>query len=159
MLAQRQEPVVGWLTGPDEGAQWPGVLLHRDAFVVDAPLEVLQEPSGGLAVVLGSALRRIAEIRVIADHSTSPSHATAMVRLADDEPEARSVVIDRPAVIESWRAGDPLWSTLRSLGVVPTRWPDSPGRGLAGHTEPSAIAVKTVQADPADWCTIFWWLC
>jgi hypothetical protein len=155
-VSRRHAPIVGWLATADEC--WPGVQLYRDAFVVDAPLGVLQAPPGDLTVVLGSVARPIAEILVIEESRTSPARATAMIRLVR-EHGAQRVAVDRTAVIAAWTSAVPLWETLRDMGFVPAQWPDQPvGRPIA-RVAPSAIAVKTVPAAPADWCTIFWWLC
>ena len=155
-MSRRYAPSVGWLATADE--RWPGVQLHRDAFVVDAPLGVLQAPPGDLAVFLGSVARPIAEILVIEESHTSPARATAMIRLVQ-ELGARTVAVDRTAVIEAWNSAVPLWDTLRDMGFVPAQWPDRPVVRPVARVAPSVIAVKTVPAAPADWCTIFWWLC
>jgi len=138
--------------------RWPGVQLHRDAFVVDAPLGVLQAPPGDLTVLHGSVARPIAEILVIEEPRTTPARATAMIRLVQ-ELGARTVTVDRTAVIASWSSAVPLWDTLRDMGFVPAEWPGRPVVRPVALVAPSVIAVKTVPAAPADWCTIFWWLC
>jgi hypothetical protein len=134
------------------------VQLQPDALVVEAPLDVLQTPPPDLTVLLGPDAHRIAEILVIDEASTVPGQATAMIRLVR-ACRGEPVAVDRAAVIAAWNSGVPLWDTLRDMDIVPTHWPDPPIGRPAAAVEPSAIAVKTVQADPADWCTIFWWLC
>lgn len=161
---------VGWLSSPRTGGRWPGVQLHHDAFVVHADPSVLQHPPGDLVVQLGGAPRRIDEILLIGE--PAPDHrATAMIRLSrraevgvDDDgmDTAPTVVVDRAAVTRTWADRRPLWPTLQELGLVPREWPEpTVAKGSVGEPAggPAAIAVKSVTAGPADWCTIFWWLC
>jgi hypothetical protein len=161
-MSQRGEPVVGWLaTGHGPEQWWPGVLMHPGAFLVRAPAELLHDPAGDLTVSLGTAERAVGEIRIIdgpARQAPSP-HSTAMIRLLMGEPDAGSVTLDRIAVTAGWVNGETTWSLLRQMGILPVRWPDPPAVRRPSGLEPGPIAVKTVQAAPADWCTIFWWLC
>ncbi|HEY5877296.1 MAG TPA: hypothetical protein VIU11_00195 [Nakamurella sp.] len=157
MVSRQQDPIVGWLSMASTGQAWPGVLVHRDAFVVDAPTEVLHHPAD-LSVRFGAYPNPIIEILIIDDGPTDSGRATAMLRLTREEPATASVTLDRAAVDAGWRAGRPTWNLLQDQGVVPDRWPPAPEVAPAA-VESAPIAVKTVQAAPADWCTIFWWLC
>lgn len=156
MVSRQQDPIVGWLSTASSGQDWPGVLLHRDAFVVDAPAEVLHHPSA-LSVRFGGDPNPIAEVLIIDDGRSDRGRSTAMLRLSREETATVSVPLDRAAVRAEWRAGRPTWHILRDQGVVPDRWPAPPE--VARPVESAPIAVKTVHAAPADWCTIFWWLC
>ena len=182
MVSQRREPVVGWLATGKGDELWPGVLLHPDAFVVRAPTQVLHDPDGQLSVILGLSARPVGEILIIDDagpsteapsthdtatHDTATqdtaaqaaTHDTAMIRLRHHEPGAASITLDRASVVAEWSTGATTWSMLRGTGVLPARWPEPPAGRRPGGVEPGPIAVKAVQAAPADWCTIFWWLC
>lgn len=173
MVSQRREPVVGWLATGKGDERWPGVLLHPDAFVVRAPTQILHDPAGQLSVILGLSARPVGEILIIdgagpsteapstrdtATHDTS-THDTAMIRLRHQEPGTASVTLDRATVVARWSTGATTWSMLRGAGVLPARWPEPPAGRRPRGVEPGPIAVKVVQAAPADWCTIFWWLC
>lgn len=146
------------MSSPATNGRWPGVLLYRDAFLVDADPAVLQEPPGDLLVHVDGAARSIDEILLIAEPDARDRTA-AMVRLAQPVADARAVAVDRAAVTRAWTDRQPLWSTLRDLGVVPAVWPEPAGPIGPATDRLSAIPVKAVTADPADWCTIFWWLC
>jgi hypothetical protein len=140
------------------GGRWPGVLLHPDAFLVHADPSVLRRPPGDLVVHVGGATRAIDEILLIAE--PVPQDRTAgMVRLAQPVRDAATVVVDRAAVTRAWSDRRPLWAALRDLGVVPADRPEPADPIDAPADRLAAIPVKSVTADPADWCTIFWWLC
>lgn len=156
----------GWLLSAAADARWPGVLLHRDAFVAHVEPGRLLEPPGDLVVVVDGAAWPVAEILLIeeriaepADRSVPPDGQVAMVRLAEPVPSAVSVVVPRAALERAWREGRSMWSTLRELGVHAGGEPAPIPSPATGPDLPAAIPVKVVTADPFDWCTIFWWLC
>lgn len=155
-MSSGQGPVVGWMSWSTAG-QWPGVLLHRDALVVQAPADVLASPPGDLVVQVGTETRQVAEVLTIVERSTGVI-ATGMIRLAEGVDGAPSVRVDRAAVARAWTDGLPLWSVLRSLRVVPVCWPAGVRPRTTFAARPAVIAVKSVAAIPANWCTIFWWL-
>lgn len=156
-LPHAHGPVVGWMSSHRTGGRWPGVLLHHDAFLVFAEPQVLQEPPGDLVVRVGEASRAIDEILLITEPGPA-DRAAGMVRLAHPVENAPTVVIDLVSLTRAWSDQRSLWSSLRDLGVVPADWPARTVPTTAAD-RPAAIAVKSVPAGPADWCTIFWWLC
>lgn len=156
----------GWLSSAAADVRWPGVLLHRDAFVALVNPLRLQEPPGDVVVVVEGATRLVAEILLIDERieqrsgwAVPPDRGVAMVRLAEPVPNTSSVFVPRAAVGRAWREGRPMWSTMLDLGVIPADEPAPVTTPLPGPDRPSAIPVKVVTADPLDWCTIFWWLC
>lgn len=157
-MSDGRDPEVGWLSSYRTGDQWPGVLLHRDAFLVHADPALLREPPGDLVVQVGGAPRTVDEILLI-DESAVDGRATAMVRLDGGVESVGPVVVDRGAVTRAWTEGRSLWPTLRESGVVPDSWPEPTGPVPAVADRPATIGVKSVTATPEDWCTIFWWLC
>ncbi len=140
------------------GGRWPGVLLHPDAFLVHAVPSVLAEPPGDLVVHVGGTTRTVAEILLIAEPVVA-GRAAGMIRLTQPVERCPAVAVDRAAITRAWADGRPLWSTLLDRGVVPAEWPEPTRSIVAPADRPAAIAVKSVAAGPADWCTIFWWLC
>lgn len=156
----------GWLFSAAADVRWPGVLLHRDAFIAHIEPDRLQEPPGDLVVHLDGATWPVAEILLIDERIAEPTgpgvrpdRQVVMVRLAQPVRRATSVVVPRAAVGRAWREGRPMWSTLVERGVLPTGEPAPLTSPPAGPDRPAAIPVKVVTADPFDWCTIFWWLC
>lgn len=119
---------------------------------------VLREPPGDLVVRVGAASRSIDEILLITEPEAD-DHAVGMIRLARGIDHVPTVALDRAAVTGAWRDRRPLWPTLRDLGVLPAEWPKPTDPNEDAADRPAAIAVKSVAASPADWCTIFWWLC
>jgi hypothetical protein len=157
-LSHPHGPSCGFLFSHRAGGRWTGVLLHRDAFLVYADPSVLREPPGDLAVHVGRATRTIDEILLI-DERVPQARSAAMIRLARPVENATTVVIDRAAVARSLRDGRPLWPALQALGIVPGGGGEPGGTTVPAPDRPMVIAVKSVTADPADWCTIFWWMC
>lgn len=157
-LSHPQGPDRGWLLSQRAGIRRPGVLLHGDAFLVHVDPSDLRDPPSDLVVHVGAATRAIDEILLI-DEPTAQDRSSAMIRLRHPLAGTPAVVIDRAAVIRSWDEREPLWTTLHRLGAVPAAEPAPVGTVPGTLDRPAAIAVKSVTAGPADWCTIFWWLC
>lgn len=156
----------GWVSSTLADARWPGVLLHRDAFVAQVDPNRLSEPPGDLVVVVDGATWPVAEILLIDERITErsgravpPDRQVAMVRLAEPVPQTPSVFVPRAAVGRAWREGRSMWSTMLDVGVLPAGEPAPVMSPPPGPDRPAAIPVKVVTADPFDWCTIFWWLC
>ena len=164
MASEEQAPVVGWLTShPRSGQAWPGVLLHRDAFVIRAPRKALVTSSGDLEVVVESAdelepALRVVEVKLLEVDGSTEDPVTAMLQLESDAAIEVSRAINRSGFEIAVRVTGDVWKALASLGVVPEH--------MIGRLPPSAVLegpppvpVRTVPVEAAGWCDIFWWLC
>ena len=171
MASREQLAVLGWMTiGPDIGQAWPGVLLHRDALLVRAPIVVLGAPQPNLQVVidLGGQLQPgipVAEVLLFEIDGYVDDPATAMLRLAADAAVDVSVPVNRGGFDIALRVTGDAWKAAASLGLVPDslseKQPKSPALpGAASLTTASTPAsIRTVPVQPDGWCDVFWWLC
>ena len=122
----------GWLLAAEwPGRAWPGMLLHRDAFLVRAPRVVLVKATG-LAVLVkrrGSSgdplLARAADAlpvggaKVLEVDGWPDEPATAMLQLAADSGVDVSVDVNRAGFELAVRVTGNVWTAFESLGLVP----------------------------------------
>jgi len=169
------------------GRAWPGVLLHRDAFLVRAPRVVLVKATG-LAVLIDQNDRtemqpraadalpvRVAKVLEVDGWPDEP--ATAMVQLAVDSGVDVSVDVNRAGFELAVRVTGSVWAAFETMGLVPDepegaappsdhRWQLRPVESAIptatirpAETPPStALTIETVSVESASWCDIFWWL-
>jgi hypothetical protein len=181
--------VPGWLLAAEwPGQAWPGVLLHRDAFLVRAPRVVLVKATGlavqvdrssSVGAIAPSRLTDVLPVRtakVLEVDGWPDEPATAMVQLSADSGVAVSVEVNRAGFELAVRVTGDVWAAFESLGLVPDdlvaavprrdhRWQpravEMPASTTVERAEiPSAgtLTIETVSVEPSSWCDIFWWL-
>ncbi|MET0865027.1 MAG: hypothetical protein ABWZ98_11885 [Nakamurella sp.] len=137
---------IGWLSAIDYPRRaWPGVLLHRDAFLVRVPREVLVEVSKlWVSLSAGVDADRIGQLRhgeslsgqdaagplsteclpvlsacVLEVDGWADEPAPVMVRLAVDSGVDVATEINRAGFELAVRVTGDVWKAFESLGLVP----------------------------------------
>ena len=190
VTVRAETAVPGWLLAAEwPGRAWPGVLLHRDAFLVRAPRVVLVKATqlavqvdrvGGAGAISPPRRTDVLAVRtakVLEVNGWPDEPATAMLQLSADSGVDVSVDVNRAGFELAVRVTDDVWAAFQSLGLVPDevvaaaprrahRWQprsvETPALAAVDQAEippTGTLTIETVSAEPASWCDIFWWLC